>query len=161
MKLNDLRCGSGFYKDGATAYAQVWTDNGHRIDAGINYRCDAINLLRPDCVPLKDNGKRLGRMIVVVRNDDRETILFITAEYGRYPDNHSMKIALDEKEKPELQWHAEWIPYMKSYRVYDPKKPQDTIAYVDDLDEAREQAREEQNAHIVLCDADTMHVECY
>ena len=39
--------GSGFYKDGATAYAQVWTDNGHRIDAGINYRCDAINLLRP------------------------------------------------------------------------------------------------------------------
>lgn len=155
MKLNDLRCGSGFYKDGATSYARVWTDDGHRIDDGINYRCDAIILLRPDCVPMKDKGKRLGRMTVVVRNDDRETVLFITAEYGRYPDNHSVKIL------PETQWHAEWLPYMKSYRIYDPKKPQDTIAYVDDLDEARVQAREEYNAQIALCDADTMHVECY
>jgi len=160
MKLNDLRCGSGFYKNGDTAYAQVWTDNGHRIDSGINYRCDAITLLRPDCVPMKDKGKRLRRMTVVVQNDDRETILFITADYGRYPDDHSVKIALDEQDKPELQWHAEWIPYMKSFRIFDPRKPQDTIAYVDNLDEARKQAREENNAHIALCDADTMHVEC-
>ena len=155
MKLNDLRCGSGFYKDGATAYAQVWTDNGHRIDDGINYRCDAIILLRPEFVPMKDKGKRLARMTVVVRNDDRETIKYVNATYGRYPDNHSVELM------PEVQWNAEWIPYMKSYRLYDPKHPQDTIAYVDDLDEARRQAKEEHGARIVECDIDTMHVECY
>ena len=155
MKLNDLRCGSGFYKDGATSYAQVWTDNGHRIDDGNRYRCDAIILLRPDCVPMKDKGKRLARMTVVVQNEDRETILFITADYGRFPDNHSVRIL------PETQWHAEWLPYMKAYRIFNPKKPQDTIAYVDDLDEARQQAKDEHNARIALCDADTVHVECY
>ena len=40
-----------------------------------------------------------------------------------------------------IQLNAEWIPYMKAYRVYDPEYPQQTVAYV--------------------ADADTMHVECY
>lgn len=48
---------------------------------------------------------------------------------------------------------AEWIPYMKAYRVYNPYEPQDTVAY-----EADEEKLAEQN--IIIRDADTMHVEC-
>ena len=110
MKLNDLRCGSGFYKDGDTAYTQVWTEDGHRVDVGIKYRCDAIFLLRPEHIPAKDNGKRLGRMIVVVDSGDRDTIRFITAEYGRYQDGHSMRFFSEEAgeiKNPEIQWDSE------------------------------------------------------
>jgi len=31
---------------------------------------------------------------------------------------------------------AEWIPHMMAYRLYDPEKPENTIAYEDNLDEA-------------------------
>lgn len=50
--------------------------------------------------------------------------------------------------------NAEWIQHMKSYRLYHPSKPQDTVAYVDDLDEV-----DKDKYDLVLCDADTMHVE--
>lgn len=36
-----------------------------------------------------------------------------------------------------MEINAEWIDYMDSYRLYDPKYPQQTIAYEDDLDEAK------------------------
>ena len=49
---------------------------------------------------------------------------------------------------------AEWIPYMKAYRVYDPLKPQDTVAYEDDEDRLADK-------DITIRDADTMHVETY
>lgn len=49
---------------------------------------------------------------------------------------------------------AEWIPYMKAYRVYDPHKPQDTVAYEKDEDRLEEEG-------VTICDADTMHVEIY
>ena len=52
--------------------------------------------------------------------------------------------------------YAEWISYMKAYRLYDPKYPQQTVAYVDDLEEA-----ERPGYSIVLVDADTMHEELY
>lgn len=29
--------------------------------------------------------------------------------------------------------NAEWIPYMNSYRIYNSKNPQQTVAYEDDL----------------------------
>lgn len=37
---------------------------------------------------------------------------------------------------------AEWIPHMKAYRLYNPKHPQQTIAYEDDEDTARRHAME-------------------
>lgn len=40
---------------------------------------------------------------------------------------------LSKQSKPVL--YIEWVPYMKAYRVYDPKKYSDTIAYVDSIDE--------------------------
>ena len=61
---------------------------------------------------------------------------------------------------PVEHWHAEYVPYMKAYRLYNPRRPYDTIAYVDDLEQAREQAWDEYHADIAVCDADTMHVEC-
>ena len=38
--------------------------------------------------------------------------------------------------------NAEWIPHMEAYRLYDPEKPLHyctTVAYVEDLEEARQQ----------------------
>lgn len=55
-----------------------------------------------------------------------------------------------------IQLNAEWIPYRKDYRLYDPRHPEQTVAYVDSLEEA-----ERPGYCIVLADADTMHVECY
>lgn len=37
---------------------------------------------------------------------------------------------------------AEWIPYMMAYRLYDPKHPQQTIAYEDDKDTEKQHATE-------------------
>ncbi len=37
---------------------------------------------------------------------------------------------------------AEWIPYMMAYRLYNPKYPQQTIAYEDDKDTTRRHATE-------------------
>lgn len=49
---------------------------------------------------------------------------------------------------------AEWIPYMKAYRVYDPHKPQDTVAYEEDEDRLADKG-------VIIRDADTMRVEVY
>ena len=57
-----------------------------------------------------------------------------------------------------IQLNAEWIPYMKAYRLYDPEYPQQTVAYVDSLEEAE---AEHPEYRYVLADAATMHVECY
>lgn len=42
---------------------------------------------------------------------------------------------------------AEWIPYMKAYRVYDPHKPQDTVVYEKDEDRLEEEG-------VAICDAE-------
>lgn len=52
--------------------------------------------------------------------------------------------------------NAEWIPYMKAYRLYEPQHPQQTVAYVDDLDSAEISAKDNGYDDIVLCDIDTM-----
>ena len=57
--------------------------------------------------------------------------------------------------------NAEWIPYMKAYRLYDPRNPQQTVAYEEDEDTAEAKALEEGYSGLVICDADTMHVECF
>ncbi len=54
--------------------------------------------------------------------------------------------------------NAEWVPYMKAYRLYDPHYPQQTVAYVDSIEEAE---AEHPEYRYVEVDADTMHVECY
>ena len=38
--------------------------------------------------------------------------------------------------------NAEWIDFRMAYRLYDPTHPVDTIAYVDDLQVAEEEAIE-------------------
>lgn len=43
-----------------------------------------------------------------------------------------------------MNLNAEWIPYMHAYRLYKPEKPQDTVAYVDDIDEKELAELEEQ-----------------
>ena len=48
--------------------------------------------------------------------------------------------------------NAEWISYMKAYRLYDPKAPQKTVAYEADLGEAEKRCDEEEY-ELVLCDA--------
>ena len=42
-----------------------------------------------------------------------------------------------------MKLNAEWIGYMKAYRLYNPKRPQETVAYEDDLEVAEERAIEE------------------
>lgn len=57
--------------------------------------------------------------------------------------------------------NAEWISYMKAYRLYDAHRPQQTVAYEEDEAAAEARALEEGYSGLVICDADTMHVECY
>jgi len=57
--------------------------------------------------------------------------------------------------------NAEWVSYMKAYRLYDPRYPQNTIAYEEDEDTAESFAIENGYDDIVICDSDTTHVECY
>lgn len=57
--------------------------------------------------------------------------------------------------------NAEWISYMKAYRLYDPRNPQHTVAYEENEDVAKTRALEEGYSCLVICDADTMHVECF
>ena len=42
-----------------------------------------------------------------------------------------------------MKLNAEWIDYMNAYRLYNPEHPQETIAYEDDLENARNKAIEE------------------
>lgn len=58
----------------------------------------------------------------------------------------------------QVQLNAEWIPYMEAYRLYDPRYPQQTVAYVDSIEEAE---RNHPEYRYVEVDSDTMHVECY
>lgn len=58
--------------------------------------------------------------------------------------------------KPRLI--AEWIPYMKAYRLYDAKHPSNTVAYVDSIEEAE---AEHPEYDYVICDSDTMGIEMY
>ncbi len=57
--------------------------------------------------------------------------------------------------------NAEWIPYMKAYRLYDPRNPQQTVAYEEGEAVAEARALEEGYSGLVICDVDTMHVECF
>ena len=57
--------------------------------------------------------------------------------------------------------NAEWISDMKAYRLYDPRNPQPTVAYEENEDVAKTRALEEGYSGLVICDADTMHVECF
>ncbi len=57
--------------------------------------------------------------------------------------------------------NAEWIPYMKAYRLYALQNPQHTVAYEDDEETAEKHAIENGYDGIVICDTDTMHVEQY
>ena len=52
--------------------------------------------------------------------------------------------------------NAEWIPYMKAYRLYNTDCPQQTVAYEDDLGEAEIHAKENGYCGIIMCDVDTM-----
>ena len=75
-----------------------------------------------------------------------------TEQYERYcPDG--------PKIWNKKQLNAEWIPYVKAYRLYDPADPQQTVAYEDNLDAAGRTAYEKGYQEIVLCDADSMHIE--
>lgn len=42
-----------------------------------------------------------------------------------------------KEQELRMEINAEWIDYRDAYRLYDPKYPQQTIAYEDDLDEAK------------------------
>ena len=60
-----------------------------------------------------------------------------------------------------MKLNAEWISYMKAYRLYDPRHPQNTVAYENDGYAAESHAKANGYDGIVICDSDTMHVECY
>ena len=59
----------------------------------------------------------------------------------------------------EKRLNAEWITYMKAYRLYDPRHPQQTVAYEDSEEAAKEHAVANGYDGLVICDADTMHIE--
>lgn len=46
--------------------------------------------------------------------------------------------------------YAEWIDYMGAYRLYDLENPQQTIAYEEDLEVARNNALEEGYSDLIL-----------
>lgn len=54
---------------------------------------------------------------------------------------------------------AEWIPWMRAYRLYDSSCPQQTIAYKDNMDAAEKYAIANGYSGLVICDSDSMHVE--
>lgn len=58
--------------------------------------------------------------------------------------------------KPRL--NAEWISYMKAYRLYDAKHPYNTVAYVDSIEDAEAQHPE---YDYFIIDSDTMGIEMY
>lgn len=49
-----------------------------------------------------------------------------------------------------MKINAEWIDYMKAYRLYNPKYPQQTVAYEEDLEVAEKRAKEEGYSGLVL-----------
>ena len=50
---------------------------------------------------------------------------------------------------------------MNAYRLYDIRDPQQTVAYENNENAAEARALEEGYSGLIICDADTMHVECY
>lgn len=46
--------------------------------------------------------------------------------------------------------YAEWIDYMGAYRLYDLEKPNQTIAYEDNLESAEKHALEEGYSDLIL-----------
>ena len=55
---------------------------------------------------------------------------------------------LNRRENMKLK--AEWISYMRAYRLYVSESPQDTIAYEDDLEIAEQRAIEEGYECLIL-----------
>ena len=55
--------------------------------------------------------------------------------------------------------NAEWIVWMKAYRLYNPQNPYKTVAWEDDIEIAERHAIENGYDGLVLCDSDTMHIE--
>lgn len=54
--------------------------------------------------------------------------------------------------------NAEWINYMKAYRIYDPKNSQQTVAYENNLETAKSNAIENGYDEIIECDSDIIHI---
>lgn len=51
-----------------------------------------------------------------------------------------------------MKLNAEWIDYMNAYRLYISGRPQETIAYEDDLEIAEKIAIENGYECLILCD---------
>ncbi len=51
-----------------------------------------------------------------------------------------------------MKLNAEWIDYMNTYRLYIPGRPQETIAYEENLEVAEKRATEEGYECLILCD---------
>ena len=93
MKIQDIKCGSGFYN--WTEYrekavqAEIWTETGHRIDgANRGDRHDnGVTVYRPDSIPRKIKNKVINKLHIIVSAEDCQTITAIYAKYGHYPDH--------------------------------------------------------------------------
>lgn len=51
-----------------------------------------------------------------------------------------------------MKLNAEWIDYRNAYKLYTSERPQETIAYEDDLEVAEKKAIEEGYEGLILCD---------
>lgn len=71
-----------------TAQAEIWTEDGHRIDGACRGdRPDyGITVLRPEFIPRTKRHRVLKWLYIQVDATDRETITGICAHYGSYPD---------------------------------------------------------------------------
>ncbi len=59
-----------------------------------------------------------------------------------------------------MRIYAEWIPKQGSYRLFIPEIPQNTIAFVDNLEEGKGFGYRSLSTGIAVCDADTInHIE--
>lgn len=93
MTLKEIKATGDFldrwseYREKATR-AQVWTENGHRID-GANrgdHHDNGITVYRPDAIPRKHRGRILRDLLIQVSTADEQTITAIVATYGHYPE---------------------------------------------------------------------------
>ena len=81
MKIKDVSIETRPYGIDSVTTGQIWTNRGFTVNSH-------TVLHRPECVPLKDRGRRLYDMTVIVNDADREHVEYIVADYGKYPENH-------------------------------------------------------------------------
>lgn len=98
----------------------------------VNIFCGG-NLLRT-CQKVLCGGTPQGKYVYALFENDYGFIIRRKERYIAEQEQSWEDVA--EVVKIETALFAEWIPHMNAYRLYDPIFPQQSVAYVDTLEEA-------------------------